>query len=55
MIVTVRTDLTWEGVSRDFAKQSERKFENSIKDMTGAVDVEVIDWNVWDEEDIDNE
>jgi hypothetical protein len=50
MIVTVRADLTWVGVPKQFNEQGEKKFAQSMKDMTGADDVEVIDWNSWDEE-----
>ena len=50
MIVTVRADLTWVGVPKQFNEQGEKKFSQSMKDMTGADDVEVVDWNSWDEE-----
>ena len=50
MIVTVRTDLTWEGMDKNFANQSEKKMVRSLKDMTGADDVEIIEVNAWDED-----
>ena len=51
MIVTIRTDLTWVGVPKQFDEQGEKKFKQSMKDMTGADDVEVIDWSSWEEDD----
>lgn len=53
MIVTIRADITWEKVGEDFAGQSEKKIKRSIKDMTGAVDVDIIEINTWDEDDED--
>lgn len=50
MIVTVRADLTWEGVPREFNNQGEKKFKKTMKELTGAADIEVIDWNSWDED-----
>ena len=50
MIVTVRADLTWEGMNKNFVNQGEKKLQRSLKDMTGADDVEIIDVNAWDED-----
>ena len=55
MIVTIRTDLTWDGkLAKTINGQSEKKFKSFIKGLTEAIDVDVIDWNAWDEEDDEN-
>jgi len=52
MITTVRSDLTWEGTpGKALSRQSEKKIVKTLKDMTGAVDVEIIEVNSWDEDD----
>ena len=55
MIVTVKTELTWEGVNKNFANQSEKKLKRTLKDMTGASDVEINEVNCWDEDGENNE
>ena len=52
-IVTIRMDITWEGVPKDFGKNNKKEFKRTLKEMTGASDIEVIDWHSWDEEDED--
>lgn len=50
MITTVRSDITWEGApAKALAGQSEKKIRKFLKDMTGAVDVDIIDVNSWTE------
>ena len=52
MITTVRSDLTWDGKVADvLGKTSEKKIKSTLKDMTGAVDVEIIEVNSWDDDD----
>lgn len=52
MITTVRTDLTWDGKAGDaLSKASDKKIRQSLKDMTGAVDVDIIELNSWSEDD----
>lgn len=53
MIVEAKVSITWEGVNKNFATQSEKKFKRSLKDMTGATDVEVYEVNFWDEDNED--
>jgi len=51
MITTLRTDMTWDGaVGEMLHRQSEKKIKQALKDMTGAVDVDIIDANSWDED-----
>lgn len=51
MITTVRTDMTWNGAVAEMLKrQSEKKIKQTLKDMTGAVDVDIIEINSWTEE-----
>lgn len=53
-ITTIRSDMTWEGkVGDTLAKTSEKKIKQALKDMTGAVDVEIIDISSWDEDEGD--
>lgn len=55
MITTVRTDLTWDGKAGDaLSKASEKKIRQSLKDMTGAVDVDIIEVNSWTEDEEDD-
>lgn len=50
MITTVRSDITWEGApAKALEGQSEKKIRKFLKDMTGAVDVDIIDVNSWTE------
>ena len=50
MITTVRTDLTWDGKAGEMlGNTSEKKIKQTLKDMTGAVDVYVVSVNSWDE------
>ena len=54
-ITTVRADLTWEGRVGDMlATTSEKKIKQTLKDMTGAVDVEIISIDSWDEDEEDD-
>ena len=56
MITTVRTDLTWDGKVGDMLnKTSEKKLKQILKDMTGAVDIDIVEVNSWDEEDNDGQ
>jgi len=51
---TIRSDITWEGkVAEMLAKTSEKKIKQTLKDLTGAVDVEIISVDCWDEDDED--
>ena len=55
MITTIRVDISWDGkLAKTINGQSEKKFKNFLKDLTGASDVDVIDWNSWDEENDNN-
>ena len=52
MITTVRADLTFEGLAgKAMASQSEKKVKRFLKEITGAVDVEIIEVNSWNEDD----
>ena len=56
MITTVRSDLTWDGVTATaIHNSSEKKIKKLLKDMTGAEDVEIIEINSWDEDNEDYE
>ncbi len=56
MITTVRSDLTWDGVTATaIHNSSEKKIKKLLKDMTGAEDVEIIEINSWDEDSEDYE
>ena len=51
MITTVRTDLTWDGkVGKMLNDTSEKKLKQTLKDMTGAIDADIIEVNSWEEE-----
>ena len=39
MIVTIKADITWEGMPKNFATQSDKKLRRTLKDITGASDV----------------
>lgn len=44
MITTVRSDLTWDGkIAETLSKTSEKKIKQTLKDMTGAMDVNIIE------------
>lgn len=47
MIVTIKCDLTREGMNKEFSNQSEKKIKRVLKDMTGADDVEIYDVSAW--------
>lgn len=52
MITTVRVDLTWDGkIAKAMREQSEKKIKQTLKDLTAANDIEIIEVNSWDEED----
>lgn len=50
MTVEVNVKITWDGMSKDFANQSEKKMKRAIKEMVGASNVEIIEVNAWDED-----
>lgn len=51
MITTIRNELTWDGKTAEtLAKTSEKKVKQLLKDLTGAVDVEIISIDSWDED-----
>lgn len=50
MIVTIKAELTWSGMSKAFAEQSEKKIKKVLKEMTGADDVEILEIDAWDED-----
>ena len=51
MMVTIRADLTWEGKpAKAIGQQSEQKLKKFLKDLTGATDVYIVNWNSWDSE-----
>ena len=37
-------------MGKSFSEQSEKKIERTLKELTGADDVEIIDVSSWDEE-----
>lgn len=50
MVTTVRSDLTWDGqVGKALSKTSEKKIRQTLKDMTGAIDIDIIEVNSWSE------
>ena len=54
MITTVSADMTWGGkVGKMLATQSEKKIKKTLKDMTGADDIEIIAVDSWEEENED--
>lgn len=51
MITTVRSDLTWDGkIAETLSNTSEKKIKQTLKDMTGAMDANIIEVNSWTEE-----
>lgn len=55
MITTVRADMTWgDKVGKMLSTQSEKKIKKTLKDMTGADDIEIIEVNSWLEENDDD-
>lgn len=54
MIATVRSDITWDGkIAETLSKTSEKKIRQTLKDMTGAIDIDIIEINSWLEDDED--
>lgn len=54
MITTVKSNLTWDGkMAEVISKTSEKKLKQTLKDITGAIDVDIIDVNSWSEDDED--
>ena len=48
--------MTWEGAAgKALSQQSEKKIKKTLKDMTGAADVEIIEVNSWDEDEDERE
>lgn len=55
MITTVRSDITWDGpVAKALSQTSNKKIKATLKDMTGAVDIDIIEVNSWEEEEDEN-
>ncbi len=51
MITTVRTDLTWDGLpGKALSKASEKQIKRTLKEMTGASDIDIIEVNSWSED-----
>ena len=51
MITTIKTNITWEGVpAKAIFEKSEKKIEGALKEMTGAIDVEILDIDSWDDD-----
>lgn len=56
MITTVRTDITFDGAAgKALSQQSEKKIKKMLKDLTGAIDVDLIEINSWDEDEDEDE
>lgn len=53
MTVEIKCVLTWQGMNKAFAQQSEKKIKRSLKDISGADDVEIIEINSWEEDEED--
>ena len=54
-ITTIKNEMTWDGKVGDMlAKTSEKKIKQTLKDMTGAVDVEILGVDSWDEDENDD-
>ena len=50
MITTVRADITWEGqMAKAINSSSEKKVKQTLKDLTGAADIDIIKVDSWDE------
>ena len=55
MITTIRTDITWDGAAgKALSNTSDKKIRAMIKDMTGAIGVEIISVDSWDEDEDEN-
>ena len=55
MITTIRVDLSWGGRPAEIlGNQSTKKTKQTLKDLTGADSVEIIDINSWNEDDEEN-
>lgn len=51
MITTVKSELTWNDKTGEMlSKTSTKKVKQLLKDLTGAVDVEIISIDSWDED-----
>ena len=50
MIVNAKIDVTWEAAPKTFAFQSEKKIKRTLKELIGADDVDILDWNIFDDE-----
>lgn len=55
MRATVRADLTWDGVGKDFAKSSDKRLAKVLKEMTGANSVDIINRNFWEDDESEYE
>ena len=56
MITTINSDMTWEGApAKALHDQSEKKIKKFLKEMTGAVDVEIHDVSSWEEDEDEHE
>jgi len=51
MKVTIKNELTWVGINREFANQSEKKIKRTLKELTGADDCEITEIINEEEED----
>ena len=51
MITTVKSELTWNDKTGEMlSKTSTKKVKQLLKDLTGAVDVNIISIDSWDED-----
>ena len=51
MITTVRADITWEGqMAKAIRDSSEKKVRQTLKDLTGAADIDIVKIDSWDED-----
>ena len=53
MKVTIKNEMTWVGIGRDFANRSKKSIERTLKEMTGADDCEITE--IINEEEDDDE
>lgn len=54
MITTIRTELTWDDKAGEvLGKTSTKKIKQMLKEMTGAIDIEIISIDSWDEDNED--
>ena len=51
MKVTIKNELTWVGMNKEFANQSEKKIKRALKEMTGADDCEITEVSAEEEDD----